>query len=84
MGETEITAFLTHQAVERNVTPSTQNQALSAILFLYKKVLNYELEWLDDVVRAKRPSRVPIVLDRIELKIYLIIYQAQTNYWATY
>ena len=68
MGEPEITAFLTHLAVDRNVAASTQNQALSAILFLYKKVLKKELEWLDDVVRAKRPSRIPIVLDRDELK----------------
>ncbi|MDH5631750.1 MAG: integron integrase [Gammaproteobacteria bacterium] len=62
MGEQEITAFLTHLAVNKNVSASTQNQALSALLFLYKKVLNIDLEWLDDVVRAKRPQRLPAVL----------------------
>ncbi len=67
MGKSEITAFLTHLAVERNVTPSTQNQALSAILFLYRRVLNQNVEWLDDVVRAKRPSRLPIVLSKPEV-----------------
>lgn len=64
MGEAEITAFLTHLAVNKNVTPSTQNQALSALLFLYKQVLNIELQWLDGVVRAKRPSRLPTVLPK--------------------
>ena len=68
MGEPEITAFLTHLAVTRNVSASAQNQALSAILFLYKKVLKQELEWIEDVVRAKRPSRIPTVLDRADVK----------------
>lgn len=62
MGEQEITAFLTYLAVDKNVAASTQNQALSAILFLYKEVLGQELDWLDDVVRAKRSVRVPEVL----------------------
>ena len=62
MGEQEITAFLTHLAVDKNVAASTQNQALSAILFLYKEVLGQELGWLDSVVRAKRSVRVPEVL----------------------
>jgi integron integrase len=62
MGEREITAFLTHLAVDRNVAPSTQNQALAAILFLYKNVLGRELDWMDDVVRAKRAERIPEVL----------------------
>lgn len=64
MGEAEITAFLTHLAVNKNVTPSTQNQALSALLFLYKQVLNIDLLWLDGVTRAKRPSRLPEVLPK--------------------
>ena len=62
MGEQEITAFLTHLAVDRHVAPSTQNQALAAILFLYKEVLERELDWMDDIVRAKRPVRIPEVL----------------------
>jgi integron integrase len=67
LGETEVSAFLTHLAVERNVSASTQNQALSAILFLYRKVLKTELGWLDDMVRARRPSRLPVVLTRSEV-----------------
>ncbi len=66
MGEQEITAFLTYLAVDKHVSASTQNQALSAILFLYKEVLKQELEWLDGVVRAKRPQRLPTVLNREE------------------
>ena len=62
MGEQEITAFLTHLAVNKHVAPSTQNQALAAILFLYKEVLEQELGWMDDIVRARRTSRIPEVL----------------------
>jgi integron integrase len=62
MGEQEITAFLTFLAVDKHVSPSTQNQALSALLFLYKQVLEQELEWMDDIVRAKRSERIPEVL----------------------
>jgi site-specific recombinase XerD len=62
MGEQEITAFLTHLAVDEHVAPSTQNQALAAILFLYKEVLERELDWMDDIVRAKRSVRIPEVL----------------------
>lgn len=64
MGNNEVTAFLTHLAVDKNVSAATQNQALSAILFLYKQVLNIELDWIEDVVRAKRPKRLPVVLPR--------------------
>jgi integron integrase len=71
MGEPEISAFLTHLAVNRKVAASTQNQALSAILFLYQKVLDRKLEWLDDIVRAKRPSHIPVILTREETKLLL-------------
>jgi integron integrase len=64
MGDAELSAFLTHLAVDKNVTASTQNQALSALLFLYKQVLGVELPWLSDVTRAKRPSRLPVVLPK--------------------
>jgi integron integrase len=67
MGEKEISSFLTYLAVNKHVSASTQNQALSAILFLYKRVLNLHLEWLEDVVRAKRPRRLPVVLTREEV-----------------
>lgn len=56
---TEVERFLTHLAVERRVSASTQNQALSAILFLYRQVLDVELPWLENVVRARRPARLP-------------------------
>ena len=68
MGEKEIRVFLTHLAVDKHVSASTQNQALSAILFLYKRVLDVELDWIDDVVRAKRPKRLPVVLSKEEMK----------------
>jgi len=71
MGEPEISAFLTHLAVNRKVAASTQNQALSAILFLYQKVLGRKLEWLDDVVRAKRPRHIPVILSREEARCLL-------------
>lgn len=64
MGADEIASFLSHLAVDKHVSASTQNQALSALLFLYKKVLNIEPEWIEDVVRAKRPKRLPVVLSR--------------------
>lgn len=68
MGKHEVEAFLTHLAVNRGVAPSTQNLALSAILFLYQKVLETELPWLDDVVRAKPKKRVPVVLSTEEVR----------------
>lgn len=66
MGEKEVRAFLTHLAVDKHVAASTQNQALSAILFLYKRVLGMKLDWIDDVVRAKRPKKLPVVLSKDE------------------
>ena len=66
MGATEVEAFLTHLAVDGKVSASTQNQALSALLFLYKEVLAVDLPWLDNVVRAKRPQRLPVVLIRMK------------------
>jgi len=59
MGAREVTEFLTALAVRDKVAASTQNQALSALLFLYRHVLGVELPWLDDLVRAKRPQRLP-------------------------
>ena len=63
-----IEAFLTHLAVNRNVSASTQNQALSAILFLYKEVLEIELPYLDGITRAKKPLHVPVVFTANEAK----------------
>jgi len=67
MGEPEIEAFLTHLAVGRNVSASTQNQALAAILFLYREVLGRELDRLEGVTRAKKPQRLPTVLSKREV-----------------
>jgi len=67
MKEVEVTQFLTHLARDMNVSASTQNQALSALLFLYKQVLKQEIGWLDNVERAKRPGRLPVVLTRDEV-----------------
>jgi integron integrase len=71
MGAPEVEAFLTHLAVDGNVAAATQNQALSALLFLYKEVLAVDLPWLDDVTRAKRPQRMPVVLTRDEVHAVL-------------
>ena len=67
MGKDEVERFLSHLAVEKDVAASTQNQAFSALLFLYRDVLDIRLEWLDGVVRAKRPKRLPVVLTRDEV-----------------
>ncbi len=67
MGDAEVGEFLTHLAREGRVAASTQNQALSALLFLYKHVLKEEIGWLKDVERAKKPARVPVVLTRDEV-----------------
>jgi len=66
MGAAEVERFLSQLAVQGQVAASTQNQALSALLFLYREVLGVELPWLDGVTRAKRPRRVPTVLSRDE------------------
>ena len=68
MGADEVTRFLTHLAVQGNVAASTQNQALNAILFLYREVLKIELPWLDGIHRAKKPARLPVVLSRDEVR----------------
>ena len=67
LGNAEVTEFLTHLARDGDVAASTQNQALSALLFLYKHVLKEEIGWLDGVERAKKPVRVPVVLSRDEV-----------------
>src|SRR5205814_4385361 len=71
MGEPEIEAFLTHLAVHGKVAASTQNQALSALLFLYRKVLGIDLRWLHDIERAKAPKRLPVVLTKDEVRAVL-------------
>lgn len=72
MGAPEVEGFLTHLAVERQVSASTQNQAKAAILYLYKQVLAINLPWLDEVVQAKRPQRLPVVLTPSEVRALLM------------
>ena len=66
MGPSQVTAFLSSLATDRHVSASTQNQALAAILFLYREVLVMDLPWLHEISRAKRPRRLPVVLSRQE------------------
>ncbi len=68
MGTPEVEAFLSHLAITANVSASTQNLALSSILFLYKEVLEVDLPWLEGVTRAKKPRRLPVVLTREEVR----------------
>lgn len=82
IGGPEVEAFLTYLAVNRKVAPSTQNQALSAILYLYKQVLKVELPWLENVVRAKRKQFIPVVFTRDEVKRLLA--QFDGTYWLLF
>ena len=79
MGAPEVEAFLTHLAVDGNVSASTQNQARSALLFLYKQVLVQELPWLDNVEQAQKPRRMPTVLDNDEVRA--LLGQLQGVHW---
>jgi len=71
MGADEVEAFLTHLAVARKVAASTQNQAKSALLFLYREVLQQDLPWLNNVTQAKAPQRLPVVLTVSEVQAVL-------------
>ncbi len=79
MAASEVEQFLTHLAVEGRVSASTQNQAKSALLFLYRAVLGVELEWLGEVTRAKSPQRLPVVLTVAEVRALLA--QMSGTYW---
>ena len=71
MGAAEVEGFLTHLAVERRVSASTQDQALGAILFLYRHVLEVDLPWLENVIRARKSVYIPVVLPRREVQVLL-------------
>jgi integron integrase len=71
MGAAEVEAFLTDLAVTARVSASTQNQAMQALLFLYRQVLEIELPWLENVTRAHRPKRLPVVLSTAEVRSVL-------------
>ena len=68
LGRKEVEGYLSHLAVGKNVAASTQNQALAAILFLYKQVLEIDLPWIENVTRAKRTRRLPVVLTEDEVR----------------
>lgn len=77
MGGEEVERFLTGLATAGNVAAGTQNQALAALLFLYREVLGRELPWMDSIVRAKRPQRIPVVLSREEVTRLLGMLEGQ-------
>jgi integron integrase len=79
MGGPEVEAFLTLLAVQGKVSASTQNQALSALLFLYRDVLGVQLPWMDHVLRAKRPRRLPTVLSASEVEAVLEVMQGRAR-----
>lgn len=79
LGGPEVEAFLTHLAVDRGVSASTQAQALSALLFLYRQVLEVDLPWLDNVVRAKPSQRLPVVLTATEVRT--VLSQLRGDHW---
>lgn len=83
MGHDEITAFLSHLASDRRVAASTQNQAMSALVFLYREVFGYDLPWLDGIVRAKRPLKVPVVLTAEEVRSVLRCMRGQPRLVAS-
>jgi integron integrase len=71
MGAPELDQFLNHLAVQKKVAASTQNQALSALVFLYRQVLRQDFDWLDNLERAKKPARLPVVLTENEVQSIL-------------
>lgn len=79
LGAAEVEAFLSRLAQERFVAAGTQNQALAALLFLYRRVLQVDLPWLDSVVRAKRPQRVPTVLTAAEVSKLLVYVEGEVG-----
>ncbi len=79
LGGEEVRAFLSHLASALHVAPATQAQALAAVLFLYKRVLNVDLPWIENVVRARRPKRIPTVLDKTEA--HRVIAHLRGDYW---
>ena len=83
LGLAEVEAFLSALAVRDDVAASTQNQALSALLFLYKEVLGVDLPWVGSVTRAKRPKRLPVVLTSAEVRSLLALIDGQAGLMAS-
>ncbi len=82
MGAAEIEVFLSHLATERNVAASTQNQALNALLFLYKEVLQIQMPWIDNIKPAKQPSRLPVVFTVHEVQRTLTLLDGEKRVMA--
>ena len=82
MGVQEVHQFLSHLAVEGQVAASTQSQALSAILFLYQQLLKHDIGWLQDVVRAKQPQRLPVVLTQTKWRKSCVVSPVSPGSWA--
>ena len=82
MGEIEIAAFLTHLVVDRNVAPATQGQALNALIFLYRKVLNRSMGEIPGIVRSKKKVKVPVVLT--QLKVANLLSKLEGVHWRQY
>lgn len=83
MGAVEVEVFLSQLATRDCVAASTQNQALSALLFLYREVLGIKLEWMESVVRAKRPQKIPAVLSHTEAMRLLALMEGQPGLMAS-
>ena len=83
MGAAEVAAFLSHLAVQRNVSAATQNQARSALLFLYREILGIELPWLSEVISAKQSRRLPVVLTEREVRELLLQLNGTTGLVAS-
>lgn len=83
MGERQIADFLSELAVRGHVGPSTQNQALNALIFLFRHVLGKDIGYVDGVVRAKRPKRLPVVLGRNEVRAIIAVMSGTTRLMAT-
>lgn len=81
MAEPEINTFLTHLALKEKVSASTQNQALSALLFLYRHVIGREVGDLGNVIRARKPTRLPVVMTREEVKSILSAILSPLTFW---
>jgi integron integrase len=79
LGAEEVAAFLSALAVQGDVAASTQNQALAAILYVYREVLGMDLPWLKEVVRAKKPRKLPLVLSRDEVQRLLLQVEGDTG-----
>jgi len=83
-GEKDVEKYLTYLAVKRNVAPSTQNQALAAILYLYNNIVNKEIGCPDNVVKSKRTGRLPFFLQNKRCVIFSIIFREHPNWFVRY